>query len=245
MNKHFNIYCDESCHLEHDQQKVMVIGSIWCPKEKAHEIINEIKKMKVDYFGKSRVETKWVKVSPGGIDFYKSLVDYFFINPDLNFRAIYLPDKNVLDHAAHNQTHEDFYYKFAYLMLKYIIERDQNSGYHIFTDIKDTYSALRCNELKRILRVKFKDTNCQKIMEIQPVESERIELIQLADLFIGALSYKLRRLETSMAKTSLIDHIETHLNGHKIDDRSSISNTKFNIFDWEANYYDGFSFIGM
>lgn len=26
MSETFNIYCDESCHLEHDQQKVMVLG---------------------------------------------------------------------------------------------------------------------------------------------------------------------------------------------------------------------------
>ena len=31
MPQVFNIYCDESCHLEHDRQQVMVLGAIWCP----------------------------------------------------------------------------------------------------------------------------------------------------------------------------------------------------------------------
>lgn len=28
MNTTYNIYCDESCHLEHDRQKVMVPGVV-------------------------------------------------------------------------------------------------------------------------------------------------------------------------------------------------------------------------
>lgn len=43
----YNVYCDESCHLEHDDSNAMTIGSIWCSKEKVPEInwrINEIKK---------------------------------------------------------------------------------------------------------------------------------------------------------------------------------------------------------
>ena len=34
----FNVYCDESCHLENDHQKAMVMGAIWCPLEKTREI---------------------------------------------------------------------------------------------------------------------------------------------------------------------------------------------------------------
>jgi hypothetical protein len=36
MTQAFNIYCDESCHLEHNPQKVMVLESILCPLEKAN-----------------------------------------------------------------------------------------------------------------------------------------------------------------------------------------------------------------
>ena len=28
----FNVYCDESCHLEHDGIPTMVIGAAWCPQ---------------------------------------------------------------------------------------------------------------------------------------------------------------------------------------------------------------------
>jgi len=31
MRDTYNIYCDESCHLEHDGIPTMVIGAVWCP----------------------------------------------------------------------------------------------------------------------------------------------------------------------------------------------------------------------
>ena len=46
MNK-FNIYCDESCHLENDKQTAMVLGAVWCPLDQARKIavrLREIKK---------------------------------------------------------------------------------------------------------------------------------------------------------------------------------------------------------
>jgi len=41
MSEVFNIYCDESCHLQHDGQKAMVLGAIWCPLDKAREISHQ------------------------------------------------------------------------------------------------------------------------------------------------------------------------------------------------------------
>jgi hypothetical protein len=38
MTTEYNVYCDESCHLENDGQKAMVLGSVWCPKVKREEI---------------------------------------------------------------------------------------------------------------------------------------------------------------------------------------------------------------
>ena len=37
-NKTFNIYCDESCHLEHDHKTYMLLGNISCayPQVKRH-----------------------------------------------------------------------------------------------------------------------------------------------------------------------------------------------------------------
>jgi hypothetical protein len=36
MTQVFNVYSNESCYLEHNPQKVMVLESILCPLEKAN-----------------------------------------------------------------------------------------------------------------------------------------------------------------------------------------------------------------
>ena len=35
MSTLYNIYCDESCHLEQDGQPVMVLGAVWLSHDHA------------------------------------------------------------------------------------------------------------------------------------------------------------------------------------------------------------------
>ncbi|NHQ60865.1 DUF3800 domain-containing protein [Chlorobium sp. BLA1] len=39
MSEIFNIYCDESCHLENDRHKAMVLGAVWCPLDESRIIL--------------------------------------------------------------------------------------------------------------------------------------------------------------------------------------------------------------
>lgn len=80
MGSIFNIYCDESCHLENDNQQVMVLGAIWCPLEKVREISIHIRKIKQLHGISTKFEIKWSKISPAKGKFYIDLVDYFFDN---------------------------------------------------------------------------------------------------------------------------------------------------------------------
>lgn len=41
MSETFNVYCDESCHLDHDHQKAMVPGAVWCPLDETREYFAE------------------------------------------------------------------------------------------------------------------------------------------------------------------------------------------------------------
>jgi len=45
MSTTYNIYCDESCHLEHDHMPVMAIGGIWCPLEQVSDISQKIRSL--------------------------------------------------------------------------------------------------------------------------------------------------------------------------------------------------------
>ncbi len=98
MGNIFNIYCDESCHLENDHQQAMVLGAVWCPLEKTREIAARIREIKVRHGLSTTFEIKWSKVSPAKFIFYKDLIDYFFDVSDLHFRCLIVPDKSKLRH---------------------------------------------------------------------------------------------------------------------------------------------------
>ncbi len=111
MSQVYNIYCDGSGHMENDPEKVMVLGAVWCPLEKTREISTRIREIKAHHKLKPDFEIKWTKVSPAKVDFYLNLMDYFFDDGDLHFRALIVPDKSQLRHAEYGQTHDDWYYK--------------------------------------------------------------------------------------------------------------------------------------
>ncbi|MET5117147.1 DUF3800 domain-containing protein [Klebsiella pneumoniae] len=134
--KTFNVFCDESCHLLNDHQEVMVIGATWCPDSITKKIGRDIRAIKVKHGLSQDFEIKWTKVSNSKIDFYLDIVDYFFSNQALRFRAVVVPHKSRLDHDRFNQDHNTFYYKICFYLLKNIIE-NQNF-YRIYLDIKDT-----------------------------------------------------------------------------------------------------------
>lgn len=88
MSEIYNVYCDESCHLENDHQQVMVLGAVWCPQEKAREISVRLREIKVHHGLPPEFELKWTKVSPAKARFYLDVMDYFFDDDDLFFRAL-------------------------------------------------------------------------------------------------------------------------------------------------------------
>ena len=113
MNKTFNIYCDESTHIENDGQPYMILSYISTPYHLLKMHNKNIREMKMEHF--YRGEMKWSSISKSQYPFYNEIIDYFFSN-DLNFRAIVI-DKSQLNHEANNQDHNTFYDKMYYQLL--------------------------------------------------------------------------------------------------------------------------------
>lgn len=232
MNQVYNIYCDESCHLENDQQKVMVLGAVWCPLEKVRSISVHIHEMKSAHGMKSGFEIKWTKVSPAKKQFYLDLVDYFFNETGLNFRALIVPDKSKLQHDAFGQTHDEWYYKMYFDMLKVIL--NPYDRYRIYLDVKDTRGAAKIKKLHEVLSNSLYDFSRQIIERVQLVHSHEVEIMQLADLLIGAVSYINRGLTTSTAKTAIIEKIKER-SGYELTKTTLLRENKVNLFRWHAS----------
>ena len=233
MKQIFNIYCDESCHLEHDGEKAMVIGGVWCSLSKKDEIFRRLREIKEKHGLSKRFEIKWNKVSKGQLNFYMDVINYFFDNSDLHFRVLVIPNKQELDHEAFNQCHDTFYYKMYFNMLKTLFEPD--CEYNIYIDIKDTRGQKKVEKLQEVLCNSHYDFNREMIRKIQQVRSDEIELIALADLLIGAISYLHRGINTSEAKLKLIERIKAR-SGYNLTASTLYRENKFNIFVWRGGY---------
>lgn len=146
----FNFYCDESCHLEHDDSNVMVLGVVWCPKDKIHDINTRIKQIKLRNNVPANAELKWTKIAPVKKQVYEDLVNYFFDDQDLNFRALLVPNKELLNHEEFKQSYDDWYYKMYFSMLKAMLLPTER--YNIFIDIKDTHSSQKAEKLQEVIR---------------------------------------------------------------------------------------------
>ena len=230
-SKNINIYCDESCHLEHDHIPVMVMGALTCPIEERRRITESIWHLKEQHGLARSFEAKWTKVSPAQKTFYEELIALFFSEDALSFRAVVIPDKSLLDHGRFGQSHDDFYYKTYYRLLTALLEN--GNRYRIYLDIKDTQGQQKVNKLHEVLCNAHLDFDRDMIERIQQVHSHEVELMQLTDLLIGALAYRFRNLTGSQTKLELIEQIKSR---SKLSLKSSslLSARKFNLFVWEA-----------
>lgn len=200
MSKTFNIYCDESCHIENDHKKFMFLGStsVAYNQVKFHTSqINELKK-KHSFYG----EIKWSKVSKSKLRFYLELVDYFFAT-DLQFRCVGV-QKIKIDAEAFNISYDDFYYRMYYSLLNHNINTTYN--YNVYLDIKDTLSAYKVNKLKEVLNTKF-----GVFRNVQNIRSHESIIMQITDFMMGAISYLHNNEEKlNLAKVQIIDKIKHH-----------------------------------
>lgn len=227
----FHLYCDESCHLEHDRCKVMVLGSVKCPAHRRQEVGRAIKALKKKYKIGTNVETKWTKVSPARVEYYLELVDLFYADADLSFRGIVVPDKSVLDHARFDQDHDLFYYKMWFVLLSRQI--DSRHRARIFFDIKDTRGEAKVRHLHQVLCNSQLDFDKALIESIEQVRSHDVPLLQVTDLLTGALGYANRGLSTSAAKLAVVNHIRKR-SGLSLTRTTLLAEDKTNILIWNS-----------
>ena len=217
MNKTFNIYCDESTHLQHDGMPFMIIAYVSTGYNQLKLHNEHIKMLKAKH--KFKGEIKWSGVSKSQYSFYADLLEYFFAT-DIKFRAV-IVDKTQINETRENFKYSDFYFQMYYQLLYHKINPDYM--HNIYLDIKDTCSQSKLQKLSDILNLS------KAIRNLQFIKSHESYLMQVADLIMGAINYHLRGLNTVTAKTNLINKIESHT---KIELTQSTpkSAEKFNLF---------------
>ena len=221
----YEIYCDESCWealYDKDSHRFAAIGGIWIPAEKRQEIKTHITNLKTKYslYG----EMKWNHISPKSVEMYKELVNMFFDDDQIRFRAICIKAAEV-NHERFNAGNGELgFYKFYFQLIHHWML--MGNSYQVFVDYKTNGYQHRVQELGAILN----NTSTAQLTQIQALPSEESVLIQLADVMTGAVasafnSFKLQ----SAAKQSIRELIEKRL-GHGIQGTPAVE-AKFNVFN--------------
>lgn len=222
VEKTFNIYCDESTHLEHDNHPYMLYGYISIASNQIKICKEQIKviKAKYNYTG----ELKWTNIHEKTFQMYKELVEYFFLT-DMNFRAV-IVDKSQIDDSRPEYTFNDFYFRMYFQLLHHDISLENN--YNVYFDIKDTCSQQKLHTLRDILKWNA------SIRNFQFIRSHESCFLQLADVLMGAINYNLRIEKGDikgkvLAKRKIVELINKHTD-ISLKHTSPRYEKKFNLF---------------
>lgn len=221
----YKIFCDESCHLQHDGADVMVLGALFCSNEKAIQLTKHIKWLRHEHNYKP--ELKWSKLNKHQWPLYKDLIDLAIDDLAVNFKATVVLNKASLDHQQYNSgSHNEFYYKMFYYTLRDFLKVDNE--YRIYLDYMDTLGAEKTKKMCEVLQ---NGTNWQLNVSTTIIQSYESQLVQLCDLFIGAVGYRSRTdIENRSAiKMQFVEYLEQKIS-RRLDSSTPPWEECFNIF---------------
>lgn len=205
-----HFYCDESCHLPADGEPNMLLGLLACPAEQVASSHAALRALAAASGLEPHFEAKWTKLSPARLPHYLGLLDWFFAPEQeaLAFRALVLPDKARLYAALPGTARDHLYYRLYYQLLRGAVEPENR--HRIFLDTKDTRGREKVAKLRDLLQRDAGDSlqTARAIQDLQLVRSHEIALLQLTDLFLGAIAHARRGSQTSAAKLAFVRALE-------------------------------------
>lgn len=116
-------------------------------------------------------------------------------------------------------------------MLKVIFS--PQAQYRIYLDIKDTRGGAKIKKLHEVLCNNLYDFSRDIIERLQLIHSREVEILQLADLLIGAVSYTNRGLHGNQGKLRLIERMKER-SKYRLTQTTLYAEKKVNLLRWQA-----------
>ena len=226
-----HLYCDESRHLPHDHEPFMLLGLVSCPAENVRSYHLELRNLVRSHGLTDNYEIKWTHIRPGKLAFYEAVVDWFFSKPDLIFRCLLLPDKQTVFERLPEDNQDLAYYRLYAHLLRSAFEPEK--GYRTFIDKKDTRGGDKIREVREWLSRDQDDADGKAVQGIQQIQSHETRLMQLADLFLGAIGAARSENSPPESKKAVVTRLAEHVGSPIAWDTESLSD-RFKI----ATYHD-------
>jgi len=235
------IYCDES---RQTADRYMVIGGLIATRENEVSFAQAMSLYRQS--NKMWAELKWTKVSDQKLKEYLALVDLFFsVNQAFHFKVIVV-DTQEIDNRRYNKSDAELgFYKLMYQFLlhsfgAYLQPEDKCI---IFLDERTTKRyklSTLCVILNNGLRKKY-GLSDNPVRNIQPVESGKSDLIQIADVLMGAIGYEMNGAHTrtgaKRSKILLAEHIARKAGLLNLQQQTPRSYRHFSIWHFHFREY--------
>src|SRR3989344_2226219 len=228
------VACDESGVNPTD--KYLVIGSAWITKQGLCDFEKKITELRLGK--KCWGEVEWSKtgsMSEGVLQFYKDFIGQAFQEIPISLRFIVV-EKAKLDMARYHQKSDELVrLKFMYLLLsrhgeRFLQKQDRNKLHIVFDSFTQSKKA---KTEQWVLRMKghIERYLGGPIEHIQPCTSHICSLVQLSDLFTGAVSTSWNTPPSKISdnKKELIELIERGV-GKTLKARTLLTDKDFNIW---------------
>ena len=102
-----------------------------------------------------------------------------------------------------------------------------------YAPVRDTRSQEKVEGLHEALCNNHYDFDRKLIRKVQQVRSHEVELVALADLLIGAITYVNRGLNGNSAKERIVELIKEKT-GYSLTSSTLYRETKFNVYIWKG-----------
>lgn len=229
VSKRYLLYCDEN---NIQAAHYMLIGGLWLRQPLEETLRAHLTQVRQQF--NMTAEFKWTKVSQAKIPAYQAWVDGFFTLREAEFRCIVV-DTTLLDyHTYHKNDQELGFYKFYYQLVSRNIQ--PGNLYWLYTDERTNRKKNRLDVLKIITnRYWKKKANCEPLRAVEPRRSHGEDILQLADVLLGAVGYAWNEGKNSPAKMELMAHIAKRLGRPSLRLATSPSFKRFNIWQWQPS----------
>ena len=184
-----DVYIDESS----TQLRYLILGGIILPTDEVDRFVDVIWQARGQLLP-APGEMKWVKVSTAKLAAYRNVVDTFFLpkyRGGPHFHSL-IVDTSQQRHAVFNGGSRDIGFNKELYQLAMKFGRAYSMLYHVYPDERVTNQLP--SELRLMLNRGIKKAGDKRdwpFRRLQFRDSKKTPLLQLADIFSGAIAYQL------------------------------------------------------
>lgn len=223
-NTTVSVYCDESRHEGQSQQRFMVIGGLWLPRENRREILAGIHHVQATH--RIQGELKWQSISKSRLPAYLALIDYLAARDDIHFRCIVVDKSRVNEDKYFRNDRQFGFWVFYWHCLKQWM--GNNNTYFVSIDFKPEGLYSGPARLREVLQNTLVARAWLRSLEC--VDSKENLFCQISDVLIGAVGYEQNGLTTSEVKRAVCTHIAGKFERGNLQGSDQPTRLRFNVF---------------